>query len=526
MSSTFETLPDEVLMLIFNYSGDSSMIFQTFLGLNQRLNNILVDKRLHLLANFLHIGARAANFDDNYNSVEFQDVSRRLSFVNTTVNEQELDQYFYSLIVFYIRQQYTQLEDQIQSTLEKCQSVRQQFATNEIVDADRQLKKSFNDLLDYPVTRNSVKTIETLVFSRGARLECSDDELNQYNLATAINKLLLIHLNNVHAARPLFIYSVTRMFKALIISNIRLLNNRGYTGNGGCKVWYFLFYSVYQLQYFYYTPPDVFINMKCYRAVLDLLLFAIQCQKHAFNIQRWAEESIFDILDMIYSIELAYKNGILIKTIQYEILNIIIDNYVSTVTAPWDENLNEKFRSILSSLIKKNRLDIVLLLHRRIEHVQHFFNQLRNNPRKGINFMTGSRIGRELFNILIEKKPLETCFTDKELLFILLQKKERKSLQKLLQLSPLLLDQSDENGNDPLLYVCLKVRGCRHRIVEFLLKIGCNPQRQNFNGENFVDAIKLSRNRTLLEKLVEEAVIKIDDESGMVQLILEEQKES
>ncbi|CAF1185472.1 unnamed protein product [Rotaria sordida] len=342
----------------------------------------------------------------------------------------------------------------------------------------------------------------------------------------AINKLLLINLNNVHAARPLFIYSITQMFKALIISNIRLLNNRSYTGNGGCNVWYFLFYSIYQLQYFYYTPPDVSINMKCYQAVVDLLLFSIHCQKQAFNIQRWAEESIFDILDMIYSIELAEKNGILIKIIQDEILNIIIDNYVSIVTTPWDEHLNEKFQSILSSLIKKNRLDIVLQLYRRIEHVRHFFNQSRNNLRKKLNLMTGNRTGRELFYILMEEKPLATYFTDKELLFVLLQKKERKLLQKLLQLSPFLVRQLDDNGNDPLLYVCLKVRGCRHRIVKFLLKIGCDHQRQNFNDENFIDAIKLSRNRILLEKLVEEAVIKIDDESGMIQLILEEQKES
>ncbi|CAF4506194.1 unnamed protein product, partial [Rotaria sp. Silwood2] len=38
----------------------------------------------------------------------------------------------------------------------------------------------------------------------------------------------------------------------------------------------------------------------------------------------------------------------------------------------------------------------------------------------------------------------------------------RKLLEKLLKLSPYLINQLDEKGNDPLLYILLKVHGCRH----------------------------------------------------------------
>jgi hypothetical protein len=43
--SRLETLPDEILMIIFRYSGDVYSLFRSFFGLNQRLNQILIDKR-------------------------------------------------------------------------------------------------------------------------------------------------------------------------------------------------------------------------------------------------------------------------------------------------------------------------------------------------------------------------------------------------------------------------------------------------------------------------------------------------
>ncbi|CAF4484387.1 unnamed protein product, partial [Rotaria sp. Silwood2] len=99
-------------------------------------------------------------------------------------------------------------------------------------------------------------------------------------------------------------------------------------------------------------------------------------------------------------------------------------------------------------------------------------------------------------------------------MFILLQKRERKLLEKLLKSSLSLLTQLDDDGNDPLLYVCLKVGDSRHRTIESLLQMGCNLLTRNLNGENFIDAIQLERNRKLLKKLVERKVIKMDHASG------------
>jgi hypothetical protein len=91
-------------------------------------------------------------------------------------------------------------------------------------------------------------------------------------------------------------------------------------------------------------------------------------------------------------------------------------------------------------------------------------------------------------------------------------------VKKLFTLSPSLIDRLDTNGNDPLLYVCLKVRGCRQRLIEYLLKIGCDGQRRNSHGENFIDALQLERNRNLLKKLIEQETIEIDDDSGEIKI--------
>ena len=79
----------------------------------------------------------------------------------------------------------------------------------------------------------------------------------------------------------------------------------------------------------------------------------------------------------------------------------------------------------------------------------------------------------------MDDRSLDLLFSKKDLIFILLDKKERILLKKILKLSPNLIHQLDDDGNDPLLYICLNVSGCRHRIIEFLIQMGADLQRRN-----------------------------------------------
>jgi hypothetical protein len=515
MSSTFETLSEEVLLIIFRCSANVFGIFRAFLGLNQRLNHILLDRRSHLLADFLYINTHDITFTDYYKSDVFENVSYQLSCMHSPINDQQLRQCLQSLVTFHIHEEFIRLQNQVQSKLVAFERIRQRLSDIEIVDRDNQLREIFFDLKNNKITNKTIKQIESLIVTNGARLQCDNYELNQFNLAKALNRFLFCYLNNIHSVHR----SLIQMFKTLIVSNTRVLMNRDRTEiEESSSIWFFLFYSIYQLQYYYYTPPDVFINMKCYNAVIHLLLFAIHCQIQTNSDEQWARESLFDILKMIPSDEVSNKNELFIQSIQWEILKIIIDQYILSARTSWQEEQDNAFRSILSDLLKKNRLDILHLLYHRLQYVQSYFNQ-PNNIYQNVNILTGSSKGRQLFKIFINETPLKSWLISKELIFMLLRKKERKFLQKLLQTSPFLIHQIDEDGNDLLLYTCLKVRGCRHRIIEFLIIMGCNLQRRNFHNENFIDALQLRRNQSLLKDLLKNEIIEIDDQTKEIQVI-------
>ena len=511
MSSTFETLPDEILMIIFQYSGDVHTILRTFLGINQRINRILIDKRLHLLIDYLSIYSRHVSINDYYNSIVFYEVSHHLSSINGTVTEQQLSQYFRSIISFHIQEQYKQLGSELQSKLMMFQAQRQQLTDDEIIDVDNQLNQVFNNLRQYPININDLRQIQFLVHKRGARLECDDSKNSSFNFAMAINRLLHHDLNNMKCNNKQLFHLLTQLFKTLIISNPHLLKNEDYYIYTGYTTWLFLLYSVYKTQCYRYNSSVFSVNMDCYQAVISLLFFALQYQRLQPNIEDWIQKILFNILNMIRVSDSVKEQDIFIEIAQWEILNIVIDIYSATGTTSWQDDVNDSFQSILGDLINKNRLDVINVIYHRLDHVRYFFNQ-SSNCRTMVDKMTRSKIGRQLLKTFMDEKPLETWITKKDLVFVLLQKKERKLLERLLKLYPFLIHQLDENGNDPLLHICLKVRGCRHRIVEFLITMKPDFQRKNFNNENFFNVIHLKRNQQLLEKLNIQDIIEINHE--------------
>ncbi|CAF1352136.1 unnamed protein product [Rotaria sordida] len=442
MLSTFETLPDEILMIILKYCGDAYTILKIFLGFNQRLNMILTDKRLHLLTDFLHINVR----DDYYNSEVFQQLSKQLLSINTTVDEQKLSSILQTLLSFHIKQKYIQLGHEFQLYLENFKFIRQSLTNDEIIKIDHKLKIEFDSLYNDSIRIESIKLIKSFVLTKGACCTCDDYELCRFNLTKAVNELFLSHINDIQLKYSISINSFLQLFKILIISNTSLINNRDYVGNGGCNLEYFLIYTLYKLGYFYHGKSSIPINMKYYRATIDLFLFIIQCQKQIFENEYYIRE--------------------------------IVHEYILKANELWNDYLICRFKQILKNLIENNRLDILIYLYRDIGFEQ-FFN-IQNYTRQCLDLMTKNRMGRKFFYMIADEKLLELFFSKEDLIFILLDKKERQLLEKLLKLSPYLIHQLDEDGNDPLLYICLKVSGCRHRIIEFLIKIGSNLQRTNF----------------------------------------------
>jgi hypothetical protein len=130
--------------------------------------------------------------------------------------------------------------------------------------------------------------------------------------------------------------------------------------------------------------------------------------------------------------------------------------------------------------------------------------------------MIGNRKKKRLFEIFLNDEQLRTWFINKNVLFILLKKKQVQLSKHLLKLSPALIYRLDQEGNDPLLYICLEVRGCRHRLIELFIKMGSDLSGTNSNNINFFNALQMTKNKHLLNKLIEHEIIQIDYISNKV----------
>lgn len=110
-------------------------------------------------------------------------------------------------------------------------------------------------------------------------------------------------------------------------------------------------------------------------------------------------------------------------------MKILLDKYLLLpIIEQYDEDLNDQFRYILNGFIRINRLDIILLIYRYYKPIKDFFNN-QINLRKNINIMTANKIGRKLFSKFLDEKPLENWLINKDLIFILLEKNERKIIK-------------------------------------------------------------------------------------------------
>ena len=67
--------------------------------------------------------------------------------------------------------------------------------------------------------------------------------------------------------------------------------------------------------------------------------------------------------------------------------------------------------------------------------------------------MIESLSGQTFLQFFIDQQPLSAWVTDRQVIFLLVQKKENQSIAKLLRTGFLSVDQVDKKGNDLLLHL-------------------------------------------------------------------------
>jgi hypothetical protein len=319
-----------------------------------------------------------------------------------------------------------------------------------------------------------MKEIEFLVLTQGASLECYDDDEQGFNFTMALNKWLLTKANLTKSNDQKLINPLIQLFKTLLISNPMLLKNKGYTHDttkSRCAH-YFLLYSMYRLKYFHepnFTLHKT-IKMHWYTALLDLFLFVIHCVKYISDEELCLEEILLDIIDLIEFAEPLTPDELFIHTTQIELLRIILHEYdLIDITV---RNRHDQFSKLLGNLFRNDQLNIIQFIYKD-EHIRNLFHRMKIPPQI-VDIMTANQKKRQLFRTFLNDASFRMWLSSSDLLFIFLQKKQCKLIKHLLKSVPFLIHRFDEDGNDALLYVCLTVRGCQHRLVEYLITMGCD----------------------------------------------------
>ena len=505
--TTLETLPDEILMVIVRHSGGIYDAFQAFSGLNQRFSYILIDRRLRLLTDFLGLDAADTAIESYYQSTLFQSVSQRLVFLNSTDKQQELSQCLQSVVTFHIQNTYEQYDRQLDDKILEHQMKRFQLSESETTRVDEELERIFSESEGCANPKKLFKRMESLVRDEGARLSFPSNDYNEFNFARAVNQFLLENVNKEQPVHARTIRTLVRVFKALLVSNPELMQNLAYAVNGGCTLYYFLLYLTYRTQHFNLNGRATSFNIEYYRAAVDLLLFTLTNLRYDQTESYWATSRFLELLSNIDTVAMTPEESIYVHACQREIFKVVVDGYLFREIVIWDVDLCNEWQTLLGKLIQQQRWDMFALMFEHNDHVRELFQRSWNTP-KMIKAISKDRTTRQMFETVLKKTAVGTWLAiDTDLILILLQNRERHLLKAVFEHIPSLIHRLDEDGNDPLLYTCLKVRGCRHRLIEYLISIGCETTRMNCFDIDFHQALQLKKNHNLREQLRDHEII-------------------
>ncbi|CAF1003499.1 unnamed protein product [Adineta steineri] len=444
-----------------------------------------------------------------YNSSEFQHITRILKSVNGTVNNNEIiESCLESLVRFHIQNRYIQLKNEFQLNQKHFQLIRKQMTHSEIQKIDDELQLACQELV-ITSTATLIHKIHSLIYTRGGRVKYDDSQLDSYDSATAICNRIVRYFQYPSKYNRKHFDHFTSILKGLIISSLNLLKNTEHLFYGS-DVLHCLLITIFQ-RASNYTRQSCTTHMYYYQSFVDLVLLSI---RSLLNENLWSTSYLYEILSLMKSKKESLSN-IIVQTTEMEIIKILLNELSLALNESCDDEPNHSLVYALYRLIRYDRMDIFLVMYRHNKTVRDLF-QKTDYMEKNVNIMLGNHKRKQLLNQLIDEKPLNTCFTTKKFLFQLLSKKQFEMVKKLLKLSISVLNEIDEDGNDILLYLCLKVRGCRHRFIEYLIKMGCNTQRINYCGQSFFNVIELKQNQKLLKKLFEHEIILFDNLTGKI----------
>ena len=506
---TFESLSDELIMMIMEYSGVIHNVLRTYFGLNQRLNNIILDGRSHMLIRFTHLIVTDEDSNDISKSPLYQQLFENLSMMKTTRNGERLIEYLQVFLVKHLEEKYIELGNEFQSKMTRFIYNHNTSTWKNMTDLRYQLRQEFHELIHSPkLDLMNMKKITSLILTYGIDLEDDMFRIGRIfdapspflSLVTGkqliLNKFPFLRRHFMNTYKALMICSIYHFAYQHQGANARNTLYRGFTN------------LIWQLKDIKSHRSSNSTQRIHSRVLIDIVLYFIQGLLHTFNQNDSSESDLFDLMKDICFQEWVVPHDPWLEIIMKQIVKIILDEYTKRIPVQLRTNsyVNYNFLHLIKTLSSSNRCDELLFFCQYNQHVKEQLNR-DNIRRRLLRVLLATRQSRHFFNQFIDQKILDSWLTNQQWIFYLVKRKETRFLEKLLQVYPSLKHTLDQDGNDLLLYGCLKVTGRRYSMIEFLSELSCHQQRQNNQGLTWIDTLQLEHNRKLLQWLKTKSTI-------------------
>ncbi|CAF0857302.1 unnamed protein product [Adineta steineri] len=413
-------------------------------------------------------------------------------------------------ITVHFKEKYFQLGNEFQSKMDTFVAKQHEHTSEKTNELRYQLQNELQKLKEsHNVDIQNIDKITSLIFTHGINLQDGvTAEQGVFSMDPFIFKFISCHLFTLNNSQ-LFRHHVTELYKALVICDgyrLRCQYSNPYTRN---IISHGFVYVINELKYMKYHLSTHSVNIQLCRMLIDLILFTIQCVIHTFDKNYWSVLNFISLLQSICFSELIIHNNCVVEIITKEIFKLLFDEYakkIGVIESYW----KDQFFKLIKKLIEQKRIDEILFFYQYNQQIKSFFDT-PDHTQKLIRLLLGSRVGRQLFDRFLKKKLLESWLIYKEWIFYLVKKREIGFLKIIFDIYPSLVHILDKDGNDLLLYTCLKVVGPRYSLMRILIQAGCNQQRENGLGQTLMDALQLEPNRDVLEFLKNEGVIKVNN---------------
>ncbi|CAF4120260.1 unnamed protein product, partial [Adineta steineri] len=222
-------------MILIEYSGDIHIVLRTYLGLNQRLNNILLDYRSHLLTRCLQLTVGNEDLNSIYDSSTYQDLIVNLSSIKKTENEKQVIEYLQMFITVHFKKNYFQLDNEFQSRMDTFVTKQHEHTSAETNELRYQLQNELQKLKEsHNVDIQNIARITSLIRTHGIDLQ-DDVTARQsiFSIDPFIFKFISCHLFTLKNSQ-LFRHHVTELYKALVICDgyhLKCQSSNPYTRN-------------------------------------------------------------------------------------------------------------------------------------------------------------------------------------------------------------------------------------------------------------------------------------------------------